>query len=245
MPTECHVDTVKEGDSFLDEAIGIPLFLSLHIALLVHSLYHEYTNREEPKFQKQRRLRMWFIILQLVAIYALINEFFKLFDSFTSIVRHNAFCVIIPYVTKTISSVFYAAYLYQILLRLRLSFDGSHLALSKWTVAVMQVIIVLIPAIVCILILMDSAGTSLQCLRSWYPADVSLKLTYCDIPWDSLSLLKEYGLYALLTVANLLNISFGVIFMVKLRRISVHNTNEKIDRQFRELIVKVFGYIIH
>ena len=182
-------------------------------------------------------------------------------DSFTQIVRYNPMCVVIPYTTKTINAVFYAVYLHQICERLRLSFDGSHLALSKWTVLMIRIVIILIPAIVCILILIDSAGDSLQCLRSWYPMDVDVKLTYCDIPWDSLSLLKEYGLYALLTLgmwfifaflqidrlrvmdhrwttANIVNVSLGIVFVVKLKRISSQTTNEKINIQFRNLIVR-------
>lgn len=66
MPAECHIDTVKDGDSFLDEAIGIPFFLTLHLILLCHSVYHEYTNRLEPKFQKQRKLRIWFVTTKYV-----------------------------------------------------------------------------------------------------------------------------------------------------------------------------------
>ena len=238
MPAECHVNTINEGGSFWDEAIGIILFLMFHFLLLIQTLHTEIKNRNDVKFQNQKRIRIWYIIIQIVAVYHLINEFFKLIDSFTFIVRHNAMCTIIPYTTKTIPVVFYCLYLHLILLRLRISFDGSHLALSTWTVLIYQTLIILLPSIVCILILIDSAGDSVQCLRSWYPVDVSFKLTYCDIPWDSLTLFKEYGFYAVVALANLLNISFGIVFTIKLKQISSLNSNEKIGRGFQELIRK-------
>ena len=86
-----------------------------------------------------------------------------------------------------------------------------------------RIIIILIPAIVCILILIDSAGDSLQCLRSWYPMDVDVKLTYCDIPWDSLSLLKEYGLYALLTLG--MWFIFAFLQIDRLKVVKMKNVN--------------------
>ena len=150
------------------------------------------------------------------------------------IFRGNIGCDIAAFSPKMVPMMYYAVYLYQILLRLDCSFKGSYLSLNRLTFAVLASL-VFVPLLIfvafCISIYHDHSG----CLKQWDPLDFSFsdEFSFCNLPILDVPgavLLLWFGiLWVLIT-----NIVLAVMFGVKLKKLLSNNGQDE-DSQFKVL----------
>lgn len=104
----------------------------------------------------------------------------------------------------------------QVLIRLEMSFRGSFLELSKWTVWTLRTLVAVIPISSTIVLISDDHN--LDCLQKWNPPDLDRTLWICRVPPQSLRMMKYHIMEGIVLLINALNITFGVIFTLKLRQ---------------------------
>eukprot|EP01084_Bolivina_argentea_P154881 269962_1 len=231
----CDVD-IYTG-FFFEFALSTSICIILLFVLIGNTIYNEYwtTNCQHIAIKS----RLLYIILQIVAIYYIGNELFRFtIDPQTHILRDrlNIGCNISTYSTKVILGVYYAIYLYQILLRLEKSFDGSFLALKKSTFKTISWLIIFFnssqPILYCIL-----EGTS--CRYYWNPPDISTndKFNFCGLPSSTRT--APVIIFSVLFNVSI-NIFLCAIFVNKLNKLlSVeYKYNNCISFKFKSLIMK-------
>ena len=224
---------------FLEFIIGIPIFIILQLSLLFHSIYHELSYRDNEVYQQvSRQSRILYISLQLIGLYWTIIDLFRLIiDPHTHISRGNTSCDILGYSPLIVPAPYYLVYLYQILLRLDLSFKGSYLELSKrnlYTLGALTLIPVICGTIFFFIINLSEKA----CIASWIPDDFKYDdFTYCDVPFNPDAL--PFYMFVLIWIP-IINIIIGIIFGIKLSKLLSNNKdNDHIKFQFKSLIVKI------
>eukprot|EP01083_Nonionella_stella_P159853 521919_1 len=106
---------------YLEYAISIPIVIVLQSALLIHTIYQEYTKCNELRLA----LRILYIAIQVMGLYYTLMECVRfVIDPFIPLLRINHSCSFSGYSSKIMPSLYYGVYLYQILLRLQGSFKG-------------------------------------------------------------------------------------------------------------------------
>merc|ERR1719491_1276637 len=137
------------GQSYTCLAIGIPIFILVQSLLFIHTLHREFVLRKDPAFASiSKRARLLYILLQLMGLFWYIADLFRLiidppllFRTATDSVGLLSFCNVIGYSCKIIPGMFYAVFLYQILLRIASVFETSHLAFGSRTLFVLKLLV--------------------------------------------------------------------------------------------------------
>ena len=199
-------------------------------------------------------MRFLYLSMQIVAIYSLVQGLLRIaIDPHTMIFRTSSWCKILSYSRFYCPGIFYGLYLFQILLRLSASFHGTYLALSKFTLYTLGTLTLIIPILASIILIIDGGGA--ECIRSWAPPDLDLNITFCTVPPDLSMLFKYYIADGLVLLTNALNITFGVMFTIKLRQfVNMRQTSNPSPSasskriKFEALIIKnniltIFGII--
>eukprot|EP01084_Bolivina_argentea_P084887 153472_1 len=219
---------------YLEYAISLSLVIFLQFLLLINSIYHEYS-----KHNKKIALisRILFIILQLTGLSWTIMDFLRLvIDPYTSIIRNNIGCGITSWVSKTFTTIYYAIYLHQILLRLELSFQNSFYRLNKITVYILTLLIYLV--MFSSMILMLALNNNPPCKVAWDPPDFpNHNLECCSIILSSN--VEPIVIFGFVFVV-LFNILLGSIFTIKLKKLLSYTDDENkgFKFKFKWLIVK-------
>ena len=101
-----------------------------------------------------------------------------------------------------------------ILCRLEMSFKDSSFALSKGTVRILRLSILILPLVASVSLALDV--TLPGCLSTWSAPDLAQDLLYCWLPVDEMILYKYQVITVLVLWICALNIVFAVLFTVKL-----------------------------
>ena len=174
-------------------------------------------------------------------LWPILQLFRFVIDPIYEVLQHNDFsCRFMAFIPKTVTNIFYGIYLYQILLRLKKSFQGSYLEISKVTYWILCILIisfgVLFPAAL-LFVNNDS-----PCIYTWYPSDfMPIKsedhLLFCSLPLSkNTGPLLFFGV--LFTVAS--NLYFGIVFSVKLSKLlSNQKGNHAVKFNMKALMIKM------
>eukprot|EP01084_Bolivina_argentea_P029656 55065_1 len=242
MTIVCKTDEFKAA--FLEFGISIPVFIILQLTLLFNTIYHEYIQRNDTKYQSiSLKLRVLFIVLQLIGLFWTIVDLFGfVIDPFTLMLRDNTGCDLTAYSPQIVPILYYGIYLYQVLLRLELSFADSFLALTKRSTIVLASFILIPLTIIPILhFILNRKNTA--CIQLWKPMDFphlytqsSNTFAFCYGQLGAASTLIV--VIGILWVASS-NIIFGVIFSIKLHKLlSKNEGNETTKFRFKTLVLK-------
>lgn len=211
----------------------------LHALLFVHTLWHEYTQQNERKFRKVRTLRILYITMQIVSMLWLLGDTLR-----KTINVDSAFwCKFQSHFVMLIPTIYYAIYLFQLLLRLEASFKSSYLALSRRNSYILRTLVFIPPAVaVSTLLLQSIARPDIECMFSWNPPDLNESISYCILEPTTLIAFKYHVFEGWVASVTLLNVTFGVIFTLKLRDFVKLRRNTNTDTakrlKFEALIVK-------
>lgn len=168
-PELCDVDAATVGHyKFI---IICSIFLLLHILLLTHSFYHEYIRRNSKRFAKVKVMRWMYIGMQGIAlIWIIIYMLVFGIDPHTPVIRNTFLCDLSAYSLCYIPGIFYGIYLFQLVLRLEVSFQGSYLAPPIYVLRTLKGLAVFISVLSTIFLAADDPH--LTCLRSWDAPDL-------------------------------------------------------------------------
>eukprot|EP00485_Elphidium_margaritaceum_P005079 CAMPEP_0202695042 /NCGR_PEP_ID=MMETSP1385-20130828/8739_1 /ASSEMBLY_ACC=CAM_ASM_000861 /TAXON_ID=933848 /ORGANISM="Elphidium margaritaceum" /LENGTH=435 /DNA_ID=CAMNT_0049351001 /DNA_START=51 /DNA_END=1358 /DNA_ORIENTATION=+ len=237
----CSLDTFTAP--YIELAISIPIFIILQLCLFAHTLSYEvksYRKRNEIQ-QTRLAIRISFIFLQICGLYWTVVDLLRfVIDPYSQFLQNSKLlCGWAAYSPKCITILYFSVYLYQIMLRLELSFRGSSLAISR------RLIIVLSFCLFIFVIVIPSAffavlnESNRPCKWRWAPVDFDLHradFAVCDYyndGWASLII----GIGVLWMVIS--NVVVGVVFGVKLKRIFGMSQGAKKERfALKSLIVK-------
>ena len=247
----CDVDPVKIPREiyFIIHIIVI----ALQVILFLQTLYRECSHRNMDKYTNIRTLRMMFICMQLLSLlFQISDSFLFTIDVYLPALRPTFVCQFIAHSVLYFPGLFYGLYLYQIVLRMQISLKGSALALSTTTRWILKIMILLIPLLASTALAFDGLNTI--CFRS------RDELKYCNVPSVSLLVFKYHIYDVVVLLMVMLNITFGVIFGVKLQKfikMGTAGTNQVKQFKFKSLIIKnqiltivgcvttTFGFILY
>jgi len=155
-------------------------------------------------------------------------------DPHTHMLRNNGSCKFIAYFCYYIPVMFYSVYLYQIQMRLELSFKGSFLELGPRTICTLKAFVLIIPIICYVFLAVDRYD--LDCIGSWNAPDVDEPITFCVVPAPSLIAFKYHIFELLVLLILFLNAIFGIIFTKKLKQfcaLELEDKQSQSKKQFR------------
>ena len=206
--------------AYLEYAITIPILLILQFGLLIHTLYNERNIRQKRKTSRKKgkywlSLRILFLALQCIGILETVNTLMRLvIDPPLQTFQDTIICDIVAYYPKISLPIYYAIYLMQILLRLHLSFKDSSLELSKMSVIMLSLLIIVyaIATPLSVLIYVDDS-----CLWRWEPSDIVTDHTFAFCSTPNIDPINMCIIVGLIWIA-VTNIIFGAIFTIKLRK---------------------------
>ena len=103
---ECDAETIELGHiKFMVVSI---VFIILHVLLLIHSIYHEVKRRKSTKFAKVKRMRVLYLLMQIVAILWDVTYLITLgIDPHTSAIRDSVLCPLSAYGLYYVPAFFY------------------------------------------------------------------------------------------------------------------------------------------
>eukprot|EP01084_Bolivina_argentea_P084888 153473_1 len=218
---------------YLEYAISLPLVILLQFLLLSNSIYHEYS---EHNNNIALITRILYIILQLIGISWTLMDFFRLvIDPHSPILRDNIGCDITSWASKLIPLIYYAIYLHQILIRLKVSFQNSFFQLNKTIVYILTALLYFISISLSLILILN---TNPACKVAWNPAD------FPDEHLECCSIILSSNLQPILMAGVLFvaffNILLGSIFTVKLKKLLSYTADQHNDIKFKFkwLIVK-------
>ena len=241
MSGACTYDYTPSTDSYYLFVPSSWLCVILQTLLLIKTLHNEHTERKNKKFKGVLVMRILFIFIQVVALYWLIVDIFRMsIDPFTKILQNGIGCKITAYSIMYLPGLFYGGYLYHICERLATSFKGSYLELSKWSLYTLRTMVLIVPVVSSISLLIDDGD--LDCVKEWRPRDMDRIITFCVVPPGLLIGYKYYISTILLIHINLMNIVFAIIFTVKLRMFMTNTVSDGSRTQdrfkFEALVLK-------
>ena len=242
MTKLCGDSIETDEDSYYLYLLCLVVLTLLIIPLLVFSIYQSVRARQ----QKNNIRVMWilYIVMQIVALFRFVNELvLGGIDPLTHIIRDTIWCSVLPYSYLFVPGIFFGLYLLQILFRLKLSFDGSYLEISRWTLYTLGVMVLIIPMLSTISLLIDDYD-DVGCVQTWNAPDFSRPLAYCTVPSTELFIFKSNIVLIVVALINMLNITFGVIFCLKLHQfVKMTQSAESSDPfkilKFQALIIKI------
>eukprot|EP01083_Nonionella_stella_P041419 112314_1 len=223
--------------SYWTYVVILPLVIVIQLFLLSHAIYHEYTKRNNKKFQKiSLRTRIAYLLLQCIGLYWTVVELFRLvIDPASLVMQEGVGCQFAAYTPKTAPPLFYSVYLYQIVLRLQSSFKGSYLELSRVTYYVLLIAIAVPMIIGCVVVFGISAREESACIATWIPNDFR-QTTFCELPVTKTTI--NTLILGFLWIP-LINVVFGAMFGIKLNKLmSSQEDNKAIRFKLKSLIVK-------
>ena len=241
----CHFGFVYETryDVFTILSASITLF---QLLLFVHTIYHEYSQRNCTVFEQSKTMRILYIILQMLAISAVLCDHFRYtIDSHTGVLRHNFGCRLVAYAPWYISGLYWGTYFGLLCYRLQSSFHDSFLALSRWTLYTLRALVLLPPIMVTTSMAMSRPD--LECIETWHPPDLSYPIEFCELQFDMLIPMKYHIFPGLIVLNTVLSITFCAIFCVKLKQFlrtqqgvtSPHRMDRCAGIEFETVIVKM------
>ena len=221
---------------YIELAASLVLFLLLQSWLFINTCYHEFKAYKKKRDFEGTKLsiRISFIILQICALYWLITDFIRMgIDPWYHYLSQDIFiCSWLSYSPKVISIIYLSAWLHQTACRLQLSFQGSHLAVTKkqwiWLIGAIFIPGVLFP--VAFLALLQAPNAQKPCLYQWQPIDIQVndKFAICDFHiWDGY-IFYIVGLGIAWNVGA--NVIIGFIFTLKLKKV-LKMTETGMDRK--------------
>ena len=190
------------------------LIICLLLALFTHSLYIEWSKRNDPNFQiLSTKSRVGYILLQYLALQWSVSDFIRYdIDPKESFLPNTLGCILLTYSSPIIGGLFYTVYLYLVLLRLE-NLDGSYLKTSKYTLFLLRVLIFSITALQIVYLSIDGDTV---CLHRYHPTDMDEELWYCEL---IISTNRKYVALTGVTVILVLNITMGALFARKLHQL--------------------------
>ena len=226
-------DTETSTTPFYLDIITV-LIIAILLSLLAHSVYIEWSKRNDPNFQiLSTQSRAGYITLQGLALYWTICDLLRYtIDPLKPFLPNTFGCVFLTYSTTVIPGFFYTVYLYLILLRLE-NLDGSYLKTSQHTLFLLRVLIfsVMVFQIVFVCIGRDSV-----CLQRYHPSDMDRELWHCDLSINDNRKYVGLGGYSMIAI---LNIAMGVLFARKLQQmVHLKKDNQHLNIRLREIVVQ-------
>eukprot|EP01084_Bolivina_argentea_P216989 368491_1 len=226
--------------SFIELTLSSSIFIILQILLFAQTMHHEYMNYKKRNKVEQikRSIRITWIMLQLCGFYFTFIDFLRYcIDPYTKFIQSNQFsCSLVAYSPKIITIIYFGTYLIQVLLRIKLSFTDSSLAIRKTTFIILALVI-LIPAIVIPTIFFIFVES--PCIWHWKPIDIKANndLFICDFHTEGpANVAIGVGIIWIVIV----NIIYAIIFSVKLNTIFRRSAGAGAQASFKlkSLIVK-------
>lgn len=244
MADECEADeTNPYYGRYYSYIISIGFISIFQILLLLHTIFHEITLRNDTQFQKLKSLRILYIILQLLAIsFSTFTTLRFTIDPHIYILRDTPFCGLISYAQFYPGILFYGIYLYMVLHRLKTAFKDTELALSRRAIYIVTTLIVIIPVVFSGSLLLDEAYD--VCFKTWIPSDFPHELTYCTIPSDEMLVVKYHILIVSILMVIGLNIFFAVLFtknLLKMLRMQRRHSANREDEEnnMRQIVLRI------
>ena len=237
----CPLDNFEAP--YTELAISLILFLILQLWLLLHTLYYE--RKSYKKHQEIQRtklsIRISYTLLQLCGLYWIIIDILRfLIDPYFQFLQNNSLsCGIAAYSPKIIVIIYFAIYLHQILLRLELSFRGSHLALSRNSIIVLSFFI-LIPTIIVPTAFFSALNSdNVPCVWKWSPIDITVPSDFAVCDYYNTGLASNIIGIGIIWIV-LANITIGAIFGCKLKRVLRNggDNDPKSSFKLKSLIIK-------
>ena len=130
-----------------------------------------------------------------------------------------------------IPGLFYTIYLLLIILRLETSLRGSYLALKPKTLYILKGLTLIIPITATISLCIGSFDNT--CIAEWYLPESNESIHVCNVLLDSVLAFRLHIYEALVVMINGLNITFGIIFSVKLKKIVRVRKESNIRSRFK------------
>eukprot|EP01084_Bolivina_argentea_P238406 400529_1 len=200
--------------SFLELSLSIPIFIIFQLLLLIHTLFYEYKYYQEKRkiINSNISVRILFILLQICGLYWTFIDLLRfIIDPNTFMLRNNIGCALVAHSPKIAPIIYYTIYLHIILLRLKLSFKDTYVAIHKCTFIILLSIII-IPFISFFILLYLISEP--YCVWKWTPVDFDMTLTFCDIyTSNKMRLLTGSGVCWIIGT----NIILNAILCMKLR----------------------------
>ena len=189
-----------------------------HCILLAHTIQKEYSLRGNINFQRLKKMRILYIIQQVIAISALICYILLIVvDPHTQILQHSILCKWTAYVPRLFPTFFYTSHLMALLFRLDAAFKDTSLALSRRTVHILRISISAIPVFTSFVLALDV--TVPACLNTWRAPDLTEDLFVCRLPFEDMLLYKYNIIVAATLCTCTLYILLTVLFTVKLLKV--------------------------
>ena len=215
MTVHCGSEYIDHGHFYLF-VIPSTVIAILSILLLIHTIHNECCRLDEI-FRRVKTLRILYIILQILALAILTFNVLRLavepqYQFISS--GHTSWCKWFAYLPHFIPAIYYAIYLMMILIRLEMSFKDTDFALSRRTVHILRISILILPVVVTGSLALDVTVPS--CLNTWSAPDLAYDLSYCWLPVDEMILYKYHVMPAGVMWVCGLNIIFAALFTVKL-----------------------------
>ena len=220
------------GGTFIGEAIAISIGVLLQSSLFLHAIYNHCIKHRDGENQTAKHAVLYMILVVLGLYFLIIDTLRFVIDPYLPFSRHSILCDVFAYSVRIAPFYFYCCYLLQILFRLEVSFKGSYLAVSNYFVWTMSIIILLHTLILSPVYI----GNVDVCSQEWYPNDIDDRLLFCSLP---LSELNTYVVYLNMLFVITENVLFGCLFIIKLRPIMQHSPGQKVEFEFKSLIIKV------
>jgi len=245
MTRPCHFGFVYETryDVFTILSASITMF---QLLLFAHTMYNEYSQRNCNAFEQSKTMRILYIILQMLAILAVLCDHLRYtIDSHTGVLRHHFGCRLVVYAPWYISGLYWGTYFSLLCYRLQSSFHDSFLALSRWTLYTLWALALLPP--VTVTTSMAMSRPDLECIETWHPPDLSHPIKFCELQFDMLIPVKYHIFPGLIVLNTVLSITFCVIFCVKLKQFlrtqhsvtSPHRMDRCAGIEFQRVILKM------
>ena len=209
-------------------------FVFIFFILLMHSLYIEWSKRNNPNFQiLSTQSRTGYITLQCLALcWTTMNLIRYTIDPLESFLPNTIGCDALTYSSKLIPILFYMVYLYLVLLRLE-NLDGTYLNTSWRTVSILRGFICSLMAFQIAFFLVDATPV---CLQPFQLSDVGRHLMFCElVTTDSRAFLLLGGAILILG----LNLVMGALFTQKLQQLARRmKENQHVNSHLRKIVIQ-------
>ena len=210
------------------------LFALILLSLFLHSLFIEWSKRKDPNFQiLSTESRIGYIAMQFVALYWTTLDVIRYtIDPLTSFLPNTVGCVVLTYSSPILAGLFYAIYLYLVLLRLQ-NLDGSYLKTPRSTLIVLRCFILSVTAFQVAYLCVDSNSV---CLQRRHPADTDRELWNCDF---IMSANRIYVAIGGISMIAFLNLVMGALFIRKLQQVGhLIKENQHVSIQLRKIVIQ-------
>ena len=219
--------------SYWKYVISVPIMIILQSILLINSCLHCKELLSIPK-----RISISVFSVQIIGLLWFISDIFKniSFVQFPQLIIDNkALCYITGYVDKIFPFLFTAALLYQLLIRLQITFKNSSFALKNGQFYCLFSFFIFPFSIFLTLwiIYLDK-----PCYEKWRPSDYNDTFFICNAKFEH-NKVATYTAYIGICWVLISNICFGLLFSWKLNGLikKISDENKK-NNSIQKLMVK-------